>query len=402
MAENKKRHYKLDLNTVIDYVIEKNLFDDRKNLESEEIGDGNINYIYRVKDRLTNKSVILKQADVLLRSSGRPLSIDRSRIEAEILKYYENTAGKFTPKIYDYDEIMCVIAMEDISEYKNMRKELMERKIFPKFAEDIVEFMVKTLLPTTDLIMDAELKKLEVKKYINPELCKISEDLVFTEPFIDYKGRNIITEGNLEFVEEYLYNDFLLHKEVALLKEEFMNNAQALIHGDLHTGSIFINEKGIKIIDPEFAFYGPIGYDSGNVIGNLFFDAAYNRFSEGFSEEFENWILDTAANILEKFGSELQKELVAENIVDPIRKNDLYLKEYIESILSYTMGASGLEILRRTVGDSKVIELHALKNGEARIAAERMLIKIGKEFIKNRSTIRTKADILKIYKNSIN
>lgn len=49
-----------------------------------------------------------------------------------------------------------------------------------------------------------------------------------------------------------------------------MNNAQALIHGDLHSGSIFINEKGIKVIDPEFAFYGPMGYDIGNVIGNLF------------------------------------------------------------------------------------------------------------------------------------
>ena len=34
-----------------------------------------------------------------------------------------------------------------------------------------------------------------------------------------------------------------------------MNNAQALLHGDLHTGSIFANEQGVKVIDPEFAFY---------------------------------------------------------------------------------------------------------------------------------------------------
>ena len=34
-----------------------------------------------------------------------------------------------------------------------------------------------------------------------------------------------------------------------------MNYSQSLIHGDLHSGSIFINEKGIKIIDPEFSFY---------------------------------------------------------------------------------------------------------------------------------------------------
>ncbi len=27
----------------------------------------------------------------------------------------------------------------------------------------------------------------------------------------------------------------------------------------------------MKVIDPEFSFYGPMGYDIGNVIGNLFF-----------------------------------------------------------------------------------------------------------------------------------
>lgn len=49
-----------------------------------------------------------------------------------------------------------------------------------------------------------------------------------------------------------------------------MNHAQALVHGDLHSGSIFVNEEGLKVIDPEFAYYGPIGYDIGNVIGNMF------------------------------------------------------------------------------------------------------------------------------------
>lgn len=36
-----------------------------------------------------------------------------------------------------------------------------------------------------------------------------------------------------------------------------MNCAQALLHGDLHSGSVFANDSGIKVIDPEFAFTGP-------------------------------------------------------------------------------------------------------------------------------------------------
>lgn len=75
----------------------------------------------------------------------------------------------------------------------------------------------------------------------------------------------------MEFVKRQLYEDKELILEVGKLKNNFMNNSQALIHGDLHSGSIFVNEESTKILDPEFAFYGPIGYDLENVIGNLFF-----------------------------------------------------------------------------------------------------------------------------------
>ena len=40
-----------------------------------EIGDGNINYVFQVRSRRDGRSVIVKQADKLLRSSGRPLDL---------------------------------------------------------------------------------------------------------------------------------------------------------------------------------------------------------------------------------------------------------------------------------------------------------------------------------------
>ena len=145
--------------------------------------------------------------------------------------------------------------------------------------------MVDTLLPTTDLILDAEEKKRRVQFFTNPELCKISEDLVLTEPYYNYKDRNIITPGNECFVEKKLYRDEELHAEAAALRLNFMNNAQALLHGDLHTGSVFANETGIRVLDPEFAFYGPMGYDIGNVIGNLYFSWANKIFVHSDEEE---------------------------------------------------------------------------------------------------------------------
>lgn len=149
--------------------------------------------------------------------------------------------------------------MEDISECRNLRKELMKGSMFAHISEGISTFLPETLLPTTNLVMDRAEKKEMVKLFTNPELCDISEDLVFTEPYWDYKGRNIITVGMEDFVKEKLYEDEKLHSEVGKLRNKFMNNAQALIHGDLHSGSIFANEERMVVIDPEFAFYGPMG-----------------------------------------------------------------------------------------------------------------------------------------------
>ena len=89
---------------------------------------------------------------------------------------------------------VCVIVMEDISEYKNLRKELLEGKIFPKLADEISSFLVDTLLPTTDLVLDSAMKKDRVKKFTNKELCDISECLVFREPYVDDKGRNVMKD----------------------------------------------------------------------------------------------------------------------------------------------------------------------------------------------------------------
>ena len=129
-----KKHFLLDSKEIISYVKEKKLFSDENELIAEEIGDGNINYVFRVKDIKTGKSVVLKQADTLLRSSGRPLDIGRSKIEAKILGIEGKLAKKFVPEVYFYDDTMAVLAMEDISEYKNLRKELIEGNIFPNLG----------------------------------------------------------------------------------------------------------------------------------------------------------------------------------------------------------------------------------------------------------------------------
>ncbi len=371
-----QEHFLLDCDEVISYVKEKNLFSENADLTVKEIGDGNINYIFKVENKIDGKSIVLKQADKLLRSSGRPLDLARSKIEANILRIENNLAPHFVPEIYFYDEIMCVLAMEDISEYKNLRTDLIAGKIFPNFADNISEFLSRTLLLTTDLFMNKFEKKKNVKEFINPELCDISECLVFTEPYDNNRNRNIITAGNEEFVENTLYKNEDLHFAILKLREKFMNYSQSLIHGDLHSGSIFINEKGIKIIDPEFSFYGPMAYDIGNVIGNLYFPLYRAKFFMEDSkkkEEFINWLEKCILDIPILFSKKC-KLLWEKYSDDKLLKNRKFRDYYIENIVKDSLAYAGTEIIRRTVGDAKVLELTNLETSEKKLELERRLI----------------------------
>ena len=375
-------------------------FEPDEETECVEIGDGNINYVFKIWSRRDGHSVIVKQADRLLRSSGRPLDIYRNKIEAAILQLESELAPGYVPEVYYYDETMSATSMEDVSAYGNLRKELAADRVYPHISENISTFMADTLLPTTDLVIDAEEKKKRVRFYTNPELCKITEDLVLTEPYYNYKNRNIITPGNEEFVREHLYEDEALHTEVGKLRLNFMNNAQALMHGDLHSGSIFANETGLKVLDPEFAFYGPMGYDIGNVIGNLFFSWANKAFTRPDDPAAQQAIEALARLIAETYDLTREKleKKYDELVAFPLYRTAAFKKYYLDSVMADSLGYAGTEIVRRTVGDSKVMEVSSVSDLSQRVPMERALVKLGVALIKQRETLCTGKDVVELFR----
>lgn len=370
-------------------------------LECKEIGDGNLNYVFRVIDKVTKKSVIIKQGYEEARiSADIKISTDRNRIEAEILKLQNSYAPGYVPKVYEYDSIMSCIIMEDLSDYEIMRSALMRHKIFPNFSEEISTFLVRTLLLSSDLCMEHKEKKNRVQTYINPELCEITEQLVYTEPYFNCRNRNNIFSLNERFVQEQLYNDSNLHLEVTKLKFDFMNNAQSLIHGDLHTGSIFISQKGTKVIDPEFGFYGPMGYDIGNIIANLIFswnNANATIEDSSKKEQYLKWIENEISKIIDLFKLKFVT-LYDETCSEKLAKNNEFMKFYLENIISDTAGVAGLELIRRTVGLANVKDITSITNVEKRKKAERINILVGKKYILNRNGIKDGQDFVQILK----
>ena len=74
-----------------------------------------------------------------------------------------------------------------------------------------------------------------------------------------------------------------------------MERQQALLHGDLHTGSFMVTEETTYAIDAEFAFYGPIAFDVCKMIANLLlaFFASYGQEEQANAsrEDQRKWIL---------------------------------------------------------------------------------------------------------------
>lgn len=372
-------------------------FEPDEETDSVEIGDGNINYVFRVWSKRDGHSVIVKQADRLLRSSGRPLDTYRNKIEASILRLEGELAPGFVPEVYHYDEVMAATSMEDVSAYKNLRKELMANRVYPHLAENLSTFMADTLLPTTDLVTDRAEKKRRVKFFTNPELCAITEDLVLTEPYYNYRNGNIVTPGNEDFVEEYLYGDGELRAQAGLLRERFMNYAQSLVHGDLHSGSIFANADGVKILDPEFAFYGPMGYDIGNVIGNLFFSWANKVFTMPGEKEAIAALETTIEQLCDLTFDKLERKY-DELVLFPLYREESFKAAYLDSVMSDSFGYAGTEIIRRVVGDAKVMELSSVTEPEKRVPMERALIKLGIALIKQRESLGSGRELTELFR----
>ena len=393
-------YFQMNVYDVIEYTLEKVKEIDWDLGSMEAIvpkSHGNLNYVYRIWDG-KGHSIYIKQAGTETRiSKDMKPSTDRNRLESEIIMLEDKFAPGMVPHIYFFDTVMCACGMEDCSDFVVMRDAMLQHETFPRFADDISTFMVETLLLSSDVVMDHKEKKELIRKFISPDLCDITEKLVLMEPYNDLNHRNNVFAPNADFVKKELYSDEKLHLEVAKLKFKFMTDAQALMHGDLHTGSIFIRQDATKVFDSEFGTYAPMGYDVGNVVANLIF-AYVNGLAAG-ATAFCDWILETIEKTIDLFIEKFSKRF-DEAVVEPMAKVPGFKAWYLEGILNDTAGYAGTELHRRTVGMANVVDVTAISDEKKRLLAERINIFAGKDYILHQSSFRTGADFTSAVKRA--
>lgn len=396
-------YYPLSEEQAISYV--RNIpghFQSDAELECREIGDGNLNLVFHITDRKHGNSIIVKQALPYAKVVGEswPLSLDRARIEREALQLQHRLCPSLVPAIYAGDEQLAITVMEDLSDHVIMRKGLIEGQAYPLFAKHIGEFMAKTLFYTSDLAMNQQEKKELVKSFINPDLCKITEDLIFRDPYIQSDNNNY--SERIEDEARALREDTELHFEVALLREKFLTQAQALLHGDLHTGSIFVTNESTKVIDPEFAYYGPMGFDIGAVIANLLLNYAAQPgwSSDEQLKQNQQRLMTMIEDVWKEFENNF-RQLWSKDLQDVMFRAPGYQDHYITTLLRDTAGFAGCKIIRRIVGLSHVADIDTIADEDVREQAQRQALTIGKQLVRRNRSIQSIDDLLTLIKNAV-
>ncbi len=360
-----------------------------------EVGDGNLNLVFIVEGEAGG--VVVKQALPYVRMVGDswPLPLARSWFEYNALTEQGRHAARLTPQVFHFDRAQAMIVMEYLHPHIIMRKGLIRGVEYPRFAADIAEFLAATLFNTSALAESAVEHKARIALFApNTAMCKITEDLVFTDPYRE-EPLNRWNRPWLDAHKQAFERDAALKVAAQARKYQFLTSAQALIHGDLHTGSIMITPTDTRVIDAEFAFIGPIGFDVGAVIGNLllaFFSQDGHEDAPGARDGYRAWILDQAQTVWRGFAERFLALWRAARAGDAYSAG-LFTSEQDRSALEAerqrfmrvlfedALAFAGAKMIRRILGLAHVEDLESIADPERRAKCEINALRLGRELL---------------------
>ena len=323
-----------------------------------EVGDGNLNLVFIAEDA-AGASVVLKQSLPYVRTD-HSWAVPQDRIFAEARGYEAaaRTSPGSTPRFFGLDVDRRLIAIEDLSAWAVWRSALNEGRITPGAGADLGRYVARLAFGTSAFGASAAEVRAGAAGALNIELCRITEDLVFTEPFRDHEHNGwdeAVTPAVLA-----LRDDAVL-AEVAELKWRFLTAAEGRIHGDLHTGSVFVAPSGTdgivaKAFDLEFGVYGPIAFDLGALFGN-FLLAGSRAAALEHAPEFRSWLAGLTGETWDAFEAEFRH--LWPQRVDPAF-TDAFLESWLTETWHRAVGFGGIKAARRIVGWAKVSDVQTL------------------------------------------
>ncbi|NNM62832.1 MAG: S-methyl-5-thioribose kinase [Steroidobacteraceae bacterium] len=373
-----------------------------------EVGDGNLNLVFLVDG--AEGSVCVKQALPYVRAAGPswPMTPARAHFENAYYRTVAPYVGRRIPEVYHYEPTHYSIVMENLAPHTLLRYGLIAGNRYERVGRDLGEYIARVAFFTSDLAAPFERKFDDIARFAaNKALVRISVDLIFTDPYRE-SPRNRHTTPQLDPWVAALRRNAQVKAAAARLGQKFLGDTQALIHGDLHSGSIMVTAEDTRVIDPEFAFYGPVGFDLGAFVGNLLLSwcAQPGHAAQGDDRAgLRKWILDQIGAFWSAFQHEFLRLWRNEAHGDawpaalfpgPDDATALQSaqKAYLDSLFTDMLGFAACKMIRRIVGFAHVADLERISNAHLRASCERSALAIAVELLTRTATFHTIEDVL--------
>ena len=368
-----------------------------------EVGDGNLNLVFIVEGR--TGSVCVKQALPYVRVAGPgwPMSPQRAYFEQAYFRSVAPHVGAAIPKIHHYDPQLQCIVMERLSPHIILRQGLIAGQRYPRIARDIGAFVARACFFTSDLARPFEQKMDGIALFArNQPLLRITVDLIFAEPYFAAE-RNRHTSPQLDGAARTLRLDGAIKTAAAGFGYKFLNCPQALIHGDLHSGSVMVTATDSRVIDPEFAFYGPIGFDLGAFFANLllswYSQPGHARDAEERSA-YRDWILEQARIFWTTFHDEFVALWTRAGDGDAFsrrmfgeRGDESALArartDFMNTLFADMLGFAACKMIRRILGFAHVLDLDGIADASLRAKCESAALEMAAMLLKAPARFRS-------------
>ena len=343
---------------IVAYLREKNIFAPCLDLivenlrEIKQSAEGYVNPIYRIRAN-DGSSVVLKQVTVIPitreeeekagRTAGNTHDLDaaRMRYETAVLIFWNAICEGITPEIYLLDEENCIIVMEDLTDLSLLRFDFARMAKHPQMPEKMGKFFARNLFYSSDLNLTKYRKDGLMKYFNNPEYRALEPHLFETCCIIsDERPMPKKTWP----MRKTLIENAAVQKRIAGLRYAFTEFPECIIHTDLHASNVMVDETKVKIIDTEFAGFGPIAQDIGRFTASfvLNFFSWYGDdciHTEQEKADYRDCLLQAIIQIYCSFEMELRK-LIADHLDENynLKRLDVddYIKRHIDDALAYT------------------------------------------------------------------
>lgn len=247
------------------YLLEhKFIAPDEKIISAAIPGEGNMNYTLRIRTNF--RSFIIKQSrDYVEKYPSIPAPRERAITEGQ---FYELTQSnpklrEYQPEINAIDPENSVILLEDLGQSNDLSflyKE--EKEIDLEDLRGLIDYISELHNQFNTSTVDTRISNMKMRE--------LNAEHIFNYPFLEENGFDLdtITPG-LQAVAMRYKKDEAFKAKVKDLSKHYLTDGKTLLHGDFYPGSWLKTDNGIRVIDPEFCFFGPAEFDISVMIAHM-------------------------------------------------------------------------------------------------------------------------------------